>query len=189
MPPDASPELALLLADGRVFVLGQRVPLDGSIGADDVAELYDPALGTFSRIGAAAARTDGVVGTVLADGRVCIAGGKLIQIYDPATGKFTRAGTLAFTATRPQAAIALGNGRVLITYLNDDNRTYWAQVFNPANRTTLVTGRMVESRTFYTTTLLLDGRVLIAGAALNYNNHNVGELFNPTTHAFTGTDK
>jgi hypothetical protein len=189
MPPDASPEIALLLTDGRVLVVGQRVPPDRSVGADDVAELYDPASGTFSPIGASVSRTETVVGTVLADGRVCLAGGGIIQMYDPATGKFSRAGTLAFTATRPQAAIALGDGRVLITYLNDDNRTYWAQVFNPATGKSVVTGRMVESRTFYTTTLLLDGRVLIAGAALNYRNHNVGELFNTSTNTFVGTDK
>ena len=189
MPLTASPDIALLLTDGRVLVVGQRVLPDGSGGADGAAELYAPASGAFSPTGAPVSRADTVVGTVLADGRVCIAAGGLIQIYDPATGKFTRAGTLAFTATRPQGATALGNGRVLITYLNDNARTYWAQVFNPATGKSVVTGRMVESRTMYTTTLLLDGRVLIAGSALNYRNHNVGELFDPRTNTFLGTDK
>jgi hypothetical protein len=188
MPPDASPDIAVLLTDGRVLVVGQRVLPDGSGGPDDVAELYDPASETFSPTGAPVSRPETIVGTVLADGRVCIAGGGLIQIYNPATGKFTRAGTLAF-ATRPQGAIALENGRVLITYLNDNNRTYRAQVFNPATGKSLATGPMVESRTMYTTTLLLDGRVLIAGSTLNYRNHNVGELFDPRTNTFLGTDK
>ena len=180
------PEVALLLADGRVLVVGAWVPTGGE--GSDFAELYDPASGTFSPTGALLGQPFSVAGTVLADGRVCIAAGKLIQIYDPATGKFTRAGTLAY-ATTPQGAIALKNGRVLITYLNDNNRTYWAQVFDPATGKSVVTGRMVESRMMYTTTLLLDGRVLIAGSALNYRNHNVGELFDPGSNTFLGTDK
>jgi hypothetical protein len=188
LPSVVSPDVALLLTDGRVLVVGQRLLADGNPGPDDTAELYDPASGTFSPTGESAHGANSLVGTVLADGRVCIAGGGLIQIYDPATNKFTRAGRLAF-ATRPQAATALANGRVLITFLNDDNRTYWAQVFNVATGKSVVTGRMVESRLMYTTTLLLDGRVLIAGSALNYRNHNVGELFDPRTNTFVGTDK
>jgi hypothetical protein len=177
------PDVALLLTDGRILVVGNR----GEPGGD-VAELYDPASNAFSPTGALVSPPDSVAGTVLADGRVCIAGGGLIQIYDPANGRFAKVGSLSF-ATRPQAVIALKNGRVLVTYLNDNNRTHSAQVFNPATGKSVVTGQMpVKGLLMYTTTLLLDGRVLIAGSGYS-DEPNVGALFDPSTNTFVGTDK
>jgi hypothetical protein len=181
------PDVALLLTDGRVLVVGNRGEPGGG-GGPAAAELYGPASNAFSPTGALVSPPESVAGTVLADGRVCIAGGGLIQMYDPGTGRFTRAGTLSF-ATTPQAVIALKNGRVLVTFLNDNNRTHSAQVFNPATGKSVVTGQMVvKGLLMYTTTLLLDGRVLIAGSGY-YDEPNVGALFDPSTNTFVGTDK
>jgi hypothetical protein len=48
---------------------------------------------------------------------------------------------------------------------------------------------MIEPRLEYTATLLLDGRVLVAGGALNYLDHNIGELVDPRANRFVATDR
>ena len=62
----------LLLSDGRVFV-----PDFSSVGSTDFmgsAELYDPASGTFSQAGAMSRYRRQMAATLLADGRVLLAG-------------------------------------------------------------------------------------------------------------------
>lgn len=104
-----------LLGNGKVLVVGG---LSGSI----TAELYDPGAGTFSTTGSMAGSHIAGRATLLADGRVLVAGGFVTggcpitlggaEIYNPALGAFTPAAPmttsrLQFTATR------LNDGRVL----------------------------------------------------------------------------
>ena len=182
------PEVTALLADGRVLIVGAQANSSGGAGPA-AAELYEPASGTFSPTGRPVSAPFEVVGTALADGRVCIASNGLIQIYDPATGKFAKAASLTY-APRPHNVFALPDGRVLVTYYNQTNpapRTLSATIFNPATGKTSLSGKMVEYRAEFTDTLLLDGRVLVAGGALIYLDHNVGELFDPSTDTFRAT--
>jgi WD40 repeat protein len=85
---------ATLLIDGDVLIVG------GS--GDALAELYDPATGSFTPTGSmTAASRSGATATLLNDGRVLLAGGTgdaSAELYDPATGSFTRTGSL--TAAR-----------------------------------------------------------------------------------------
>ena len=170
--------------------MGGEPLADGSAGTERAA-LFDPSTGTFTStgtpLGGIMSGPNAEVAALLSDGRVAIAGGHMIQVYDPATGTFHKVANLTLS-TRPQGIVALKDGRVLVTFLDDNARTHSAQVHDFRTGKS-VTTPMVESRIMYTTTLLLDGRVLIAGAALNYRDHNVGELFNPSTNQFAGTDK
>ena len=69
-------ETATLLHDGRVlFAGGYNCAPAGADGIWASAELYDPATGTFSPTGSMAAPRQQHTATLLADGRVLIAGG------------------------------------------------------------------------------------------------------------------
>jgi hypothetical protein len=183
----AMPEVAIVLGDGRVLVVGEQA--NGSGAGPATAELFDPASGTFVSADPLAFQPSSVVGTVMTDGRVLIAGGGVIQIFDPSTGKFTRAGTLS-SSHAMQQVIALPDGHVLVTYSDPGDPSTGplaAEVFSPVTGKTTRTGPMIEDRADYTATLMIDGRVLIAGGALIYLDHNVGELFDPGTNTFRAT--
>jgi hypothetical protein len=68
---------ATLLPNGRVLTVGGADAVDDSLAANILAsvELYDPATGTFSPAGSMATGRQSQTATLLADGRVLIAGG------------------------------------------------------------------------------------------------------------------
>jgi hypothetical protein len=174
---------ATLLSDGRVLVAGGLV--DGTLTLSS-AEIYDPASGTFSPTGSMPDARFLSSATLLADGRVLISGGQLIKgnsitdvtfalLYEPKTGHFIQTGALAqprdtATATR------LEDGRVLVaggfTYPSDQPATAKgpaivsvssAEIFDPNTGKFTDAGSMTTARASHTATLLLDGRVLMAG--------------------------
>lgn len=119
--------------------------------------------------------------TLLADGKVLIAGGdsatstdfivgiSSAELYDPSTGTFASTGPM--TSPRyAQAATVLPNGKVLVTGgLGDGGNGHSppvlrsAELYDPATSTFTTTGSMLVRRTNHTATLLTDGRVLIVG--------------------------
>jgi hypothetical protein len=111
---------AVRLPDGRVLLIGGYN--DHSFnGILDSAELYDPADGTFSVTGSLSVARNGASVTLLADGRVLVAGGSdenstflaSAELYDPAAGTFSATGSL-LTARASQTATLLFDGRVLV---------------------------------------------------------------------------
>lgn len=117
---------ATLLHDGRVLLVGGMKIDDPSADATaedmlDSAELYDPSSGTFGATGQLTSPRIGHSATLLADGRVLIAGGlsaegsplSTAEVYDPMSGTSAPTGAL----TKPRAlhsAILLADGRVLL---------------------------------------------------------------------------
>ncbi len=100
---------ATLLSNGKVLITGNS------------AELYDPASGSFSPTGPIDSRIFNSC-TLLADGRVLIAGGAVgvagvplasAEIYDPSTGIFTPTGTMT-TPRQGHNAVLLNTGKVFI---------------------------------------------------------------------------
>jgi hypothetical protein len=106
--------LPVLLSDGRVVLIGQRI---GSLGPRWApAAVFDPVTRTFA--GLTTVDTSPGTATLLGDGRIFLTGwwgstrsGNWSGIYDPASGEITETGTLGGWA--PSAA-RLADGRVLI---------------------------------------------------------------------------
>jgi hypothetical protein len=131
--------------------------------------------------------------TVLADGRVLVAGGtgssgllSSAELYDPATGVFSAASTLYDGVRTDHAAVRLGDGRVLVVG-GRDSATQKTQAlrYNPADGIWSTTGHLLTGRTAHTATLLPDGRVLVTGGFGGYDHLATCEVFNPSTGTFT----
>jgi Kelch motif/Galactose oxidase, central domain len=193
---------AVLLRDGRVLVIG---------GRDDptTAEIYDPATGRFRDLGDMHQDISGDAGpiyspapsvlaglkvlerqivgqavTVLADGRVLIAGGQdvagdssnAVTIFDPTTNSFSNEPGMP-NPWKDVSASLLPDGRVLFTG-GVDTSTYstlydtfkttrLAWLFDPATNSFSRTGNTQIARDGGSQVSLRDGRVLVVGGLLD----------------------
>jgi hypothetical protein len=138
--------------------------------------------------------------TALADGRVLAAGGyfdrypiKLAELYDPTTDRFTATPSMVM-ARGFDTATRLSDGRVLFA---GGDPTVWsfdgpyiasAELYDPTTGTFSPTGSLATGRNLHTATLLLDGRVLIAGGNVS-GQHPLAsaELYDPKTGTFSPT--
>lgn len=194
-------DLAIGLLDGRVLVVGGMSQPSANL---DSAEVYDPRTGAFRPTGSMPAlRGLGYTATLLADGRVLVTGGKVTaplasaELYDPASGTFSPTGSMA-TARSEHAAVLLADGRVLVTGgqgeppAGDPTALPSAELYDPISGTFSPTGGMTTARAEHSSTLLADGRVLVAGGLQTLI---VGEgipmasaeLYDPRTGTFNRT--
>jgi Galactose oxidase, central domain len=188
---------ATLLPNGKVLLVGgappDATPVTPAFLAS--AELYDPVSNTFTATGSMSTDRVGHTATLLADGKVLIAGGRpftevpTAEIYDPATGRFTATGSLnvardgraAATPVARHAAVRLLDGRVLIAG-GSFTAGSSAELFDPATGTFSATGSMTQARDFAQAEVLTDGRALILDGS-----GNQGDLYNVATGTFTAT--
>jgi hypothetical protein len=214
---------ATLLQDGRVLIVGgydaddftgtgeapgpgQSIPSTkpGPPDPRRIAELYDPATGTFSRTGTMAFDRYGDTATLLRDGRVLIVGGESLrsgivastELYDPKTGVFTSTGSMSTPRTGHTATL-LPDGDVLIAggYDSAGFSLASAELYDPTTGRFRPAGSMSVVRTNHTATLVRDGRVLIAGGFdVNGDPQNAypspyssAELYDPASGTFSPT--
>lgn len=160
---------ATLLRSGKVLITG---------GGGTSAELFDPAAGTWTSTGNMAEKRYWHTATLLKDGRVLVVGGeatfgRLVQsaeIYDPQAGKWSPAASPSVAHDRHTATL-LPNGNVLIlggntgtdADVSSESGIATAERYDPATNSWSSAGSMTVPRAEHTSSLLGDGKVLVAG--------------------------
>lgn len=133
--------------------------------------------------------------TVLADGRVLVAGGvdasgrrlAAAEVFDPATGSWSWAASM-HVARSGHTATLLPDGRVLVTgglgASNPDAsgvELTSAEIFDPKTGAWRSAAGMRSPRALHTATPLRDGRILVVGGSINRNGSLGSELYDPTS--------
>lgn len=188
------------LKDGRVLVTGGVQLIGSGFGASPKIEMYDPNSNLFVDKGNLNEGRWLHTTTVLNDGRVLIVGGRsnnctdscpmyslaTAEIFDPVTGTITSTGSLNI-GRHAHSAVLLTDGRVLViggeSYnLPDSDQIGTGEVYDPATGLWQTWGTLLGGRSYFTMTLLNDGKYLVAGGK-NWNGTIVGttEIFDVST--------
>jgi hypothetical protein len=197
----ASGFTATLLSNGKVLIVGGTPdPSRGFFVATD-AELYDPFTGTFARTGDLNVRREGHTATLLANGKVLIAGGvdsgdeaiAAAELYDTETGTFTPTGGIGEGVASVQRATLLPDGTVFALAHVENLFSYgdYAVRYYPSTSSFSTAGNR-ESLKFTPIILLSDGRVLLTGIPLlasvySYSptDDHSADLYDPAKRKFS----
>jgi hypothetical protein len=199
---------ATLLPNGNVLLAGGFVNSVWDYYGDSVssngAALYDSTTGAFSATGNMTANRGGHTATLLATGKVLIAGGSdgdltgtglaSAELFDPSAGTFTPTGSMS-VGRYLHTATQLQDGRVLVVggaLTSAAGPVATAEIYDPSTGTFTMTGAMATARQQHTATLLADGRVLIAGGSTSTGPGDLqatatAEIYNPSTGSFSVT--
>jgi hypothetical protein len=186
---------ATLLPNGKVLVAGGELALTGLA----TAELYEPVTGLWTPTGDMITARERHTATLLPDGKVLVTGGtdadggaalNKAELYDPASGTWTATADMPFAALLHRATL-LPNGKVLI--LGGTPGTIWdppsknVALYDPVSATWTVAGDMNQARNLPTVTLLLSGRVFVAGGDMASTETSTAELYEPDTGLWSPT--
>jgi hypothetical protein len=199
-PTGFSDHTETLLDDGTIlFAGGVSTPFYYyARPATAAAWLYDPTPGTITATGSLRSARALHTATPLPDGSVLIAGGEqgglgsldTSERYLPAARAFVPAAPLQ-SARQAHSATRLADGSVLVAGGYDGARAQAllrsAEIYDPAADRFLPTGSLARSRQHHSATLLLDGRVLIAGGYGDRGITATAEIYDPASGTFTPT--
>lgn len=203
MPDARSYHAAVLLPNGKVLVVAGS-DRTGNFGGGYYAttQLFDPASGTWSAGGSMSTGRMLPSVTVLANGKVLVAGGTdndgnvlaSAELYDPATNSWSTAASMS-QAREDFAASLLADGRVLVAgglNASGDNAhaLATAEIYDPASNAWSAAGTMGTTR--YNTvnaTLLPNGLVMISGGQDDNTGYLAAvDLYDPVAQRWiTGT--
>jgi len=193
--------IGTLLPNGNVLVTGG---IDVFTSVTATAEVYNSDTGAWTLTGPLSSGRSDYLSTLLPNGKVLVAGGfsahglylTNCELYDPNSGKWTNTGPLnvARTATRTghSTATLLPDGKVLAAggnvYQENANGTLAsAELFDPASGTWTMTDSLPGPRSDHTATLLLTGKVLVAGGTDGTTNLSSAVLYDPANGSWTTT--
>lgn len=177
---------AILLADGRVLVIGG----DSGSQALSTAELYDPSANSWEPAGTMSLARTAFTATLLQDGRVLAAGGSTLygplanaEVYDPASNRWLPAARM-LRGNDTHTATLLADGHVLVAGSQTPSDV---EIYDPgADRWSSAAG-MSEPRGQHTATVLANGTVLVAGGSGSHGNYlSSAELYDPKQNSWTG---
>jgi hypothetical protein len=200
MTEGRSDPIAVLLPNGKVLVASGNTG-GCALGQIQSVELYDPGTGHFTSLGTPLAGSGYETATMLANGKVLLAGGQFAdavhpdgtpsaELFDPATNTFSLAGAPIQVQSGGTATL-LADHTVLIAggSSSSSSITKFAELYRPDhNDFVAVSGSMAFSRSGATATLLGNGLVLIAGGIdAAYAPAASAELYDPATGTFAAT--
>jgi hypothetical protein len=154
--------------------------------------------GAWTSLPPMATARSGHTATLLADGRVLIAGGTngvetaSAEIFDRATNGWSPTGPMA-TARRGHTATLLEDGTVLVVgglYKVEGVATYLrsAELYVPRTGTWLPAPALATERAYHSATPLPGGRVLVAGGT-NLGDLDSAEIYDAATGTWTAAGK
>jgi hypothetical protein len=182
---------ATRLPSGKVLVAGGYGP---DMHRTPTAELYDPASNSWSSTGSMVVGRVNFAAAALADGRVLAVGGRIpsgpitnAEIYDPASGRWAAVPNMSTPRERPTAT-TLSDGRVLVAGgVIRDGPTLYAtastEIYDPRTNGWTAAASMRVARADHTATLLLDGKVFVAGNGGDAADST--EVYDPATNAWS----
>jgi uncharacterized delta-60 repeat protein len=183
---------ATLLPNGKVLVAGGAYSpwLESAIALVKASptQLYDPATGTWALTGNLPQGRIGHQATLLANGRVLVAGGTTVSllpilqhrsdVYDPATGVWKRSGDMG-VARAAHTATLLADGRVLAAGGTGASGSLGsAERFDPATGTWTAAAAM-PPRALHAAARLGSGKVLLAAGLGSFGPVRTAVLFDP----------
>ncbi|MGI9081983.1 MAG: Kelch repeat-containing protein [Thermoleophilaceae bacterium] len=205
--PLATPRLApvgVTLRGGRVLVAGGGAfSLTSRPSYLTSAEIYDPPSNRWLPAGNMPTARANAAATLLADGRVLVAGGlnsfgpglKSAEIYNPVTNSWSSAGPMAEGRFHHTATL-LPNGKVLVAgghQLTGDGSTVAlssAELYDPVSNSWSKAPRMSVPRDNHTATPLLGGRVLIVGGGTRTAGFvRSAEVYDPAGNRWAGAGR
>ncbi|MGW0535605.1 Kelch repeat-containing protein [Streptomyces sp. NPDC003032] len=202
------------LSDGRVLAVGGLSGPYGGVSQSGVtsAEIYDPASRGWTATGALHEGRYAHSATLLADGKVLVAGGLTprsassqmalgsAEIYDPVGQEWTRTADPMNDVRCGHPAVLLRTGRVLVAGgMCPIGRGLYAgqsfcELFDPVTGRWTPTADLASVRKSHQATLLRDGTVLVTGGDSpglqddwTYNPYSqwTAERYDPATGAWT----
>jgi N-acetylneuraminic acid mutarotase len=186
---------ATLLPSGKVLITGGY---DNGYGHNPFAsaEVYDPALGTWSAGASMVSPRGEHAATLLPNGKVLVSGGygnnnsvAAAEVYDPASGTWSATASMA-SAREALTATLLPNGKVLASGGWNRGTLASAEVYDPASGTWSATASMVSARYHHTATLLPNGKVLVSGGTSSGNGSSSiasAEVYDPASGTWSAT--
>jgi len=190
---------ATLLPNRKVLVVG-GIRYADPWTLTSSAEIYDPATGMWSETGSLNAARYENTATLLADGKVLVAGGVFrasilgesrslnsAELYDSLTGTWSSTGNLN-RARHGHAAVLLPNGKILVAggYNEVRQAGLSAEIYDPLTGRWSETGALNRLRGVYTATLLAEGKVLVTGW-INDDVPLSAELYDPIGGTWSNT--
>ncbi len=187
-----------LLPNGKVLAAGALAFGTGGAVLLPSADLYDPAMGTWSPTGSMNIARSAHTATLLQDGKVLVAGGGGFgasladsEVYNPSSGTWSPTG--AMDAARAfHTATLLRDGKVLVAGGAYDSSSSIglssADLYDPDTGSWILTGALNVGRAGQTATLLQNGTILVVGGyTANFAALASAESYDPHTGRWSPT--